>query len=75
VSRWGLGRITTTSWGEWTSSRDIGDKGYILVRPDRFIAWRAKDVVSDPAAALRDVMIQILGQSRVASPIVAEVEA
>jgi 2,4-dichlorophenol 6-monooxygenase len=61
--------------GEWTSSRNIGDKGCILVRPDRFIAWRAQDAVSDPAAALRDVVTRIIGQSGVASRGFAEAEA
>ncbi len=46
--------------GEWTRIREIGDHGCLLVRPDRFIAWRSHSGVSDPLSALRAAMRQIL---------------
>jgi len=46
--------------GEWTRIREIGDHWCLLVRPDRFIAWRSHSGVSDPLSALRAAMRQIL---------------
>jgi 2,4-dichlorophenol 6-monooxygenase len=46
--------------GEWTRMREIEDHGCLLVRPDRFIAWRAHSRVSDPTKALMSVMREIL---------------
>jgi 2,4-dichlorophenol 6-monooxygenase len=40
--------------------REIEDHGCLLVRPDRFIAWRAHSRVSDPTKALMSVMREIL---------------
>jgi 2,4-dichlorophenol 6-monooxygenase len=40
----------------------VSDQGCLLVRPDRFIAWRSHDLPSDPVAALREVMRSILGR-------------
>ena len=41
--------------------REIGDRGCVLVRPDRTVAWRSTDGVDDPKEALRAVMSGILG--------------
>jgi hypothetical protein len=46
--------------GEWTRLREIDDHGCLLVRPDRFIAWRSQSRVADPKKALRSAMQQIL---------------
>jgi 2,4-dichlorophenol 6-monooxygenase len=48
--------------GEWINIREVSDQGCLLVRPDRFIAWRSHDLPSDPVAALREVMRSILGR-------------
>ena len=61
--------------GEWTSSRDVGDTGCILVRPDRFIAWRAQKATDNAVFELSDVMMQILGRLQVNPRIVHEVDA
>jgi 2,4-dichlorophenol 6-monooxygenase len=61
--------------GEWTSSRDIGDTGCILVRPDRFVAWRAQEATDEALVAFRDVMMRILGRSRVNSRVPDVVDA
>ena len=47
--------------GEWTALREVRDRGCILVRPDRVVAWRSMDRVDDPVGALRDVMLRLLG--------------
>ncbi len=46
--------------GTWTRAREIADGGCVLVRPDRFVAWRSHDLVDDPVGALRAAMDQIL---------------
>jgi len=48
--------------GEWINIREVSDQGCLLVRPDRFVAWRSHDLPSDPVAALREVMRSILGR-------------
>jgi hypothetical protein len=47
-------------YGEWTKIREVSDRGCLLVRPDRFIAWRTHDLPGDPAAALREAMLAVL---------------
>jgi len=49
-------------YGEWASVREIGTTGCVLVRPDRHIAWRSDALPPDPAAALTDVLQQVLGR-------------
>ncbi|KAM0492491.1 hypothetical protein ACHAP8_009846 [Fusarium lateritium] len=46
--------------GEWTSRREVSDRGALLVRPDRHIGWRSLDRPQDPTAALRSALQQIL---------------
>jgi 2,4-dichlorophenol 6-monooxygenase len=46
----------------WLRHRQIGRDGAILVRPDRFIAWRHRTGTSDPRAALGDALSQILAR-------------
>ena len=48
---------------EWMRQRGFGATGAILVRPDRFIAWRAMSMVDDPEAALRNAFTRILGKA------------
>ena len=54
----------------WLRHRQIASDGAILVRPDRFIAWRHPAGTSDPRAALAAALSQILARpvGRVASP-------
>ncbi|KPM38714.1 2,4-dichlorophenol 6-monooxygenase [Neonectria ditissima] len=49
--------------GEWRSRREIGDRGALLVRPDRYIAWRATDRPTDPTQALRSALRQIFARA------------
>ncbi|KAL2689098.1 hypothetical protein Neosp_003150 [[Neocosmospora] mangrovei] len=48
--------------GEWASRREIGDYGVLLVRPDRFIAWRSSHRPEDPTAALRSAVLWLLAR-------------
>ena len=46
---------------EWLRRREFGPSGAVLVRPDRFIAWRALEIVDDPAVTLSAVFDKLLG--------------
>lgn len=45
---------------DWTSVREIGDHGALLVRPDRHIAWRSADHPQSSHDALRAALRQVL---------------
>ena len=47
--------------GQWYEVREVGDRGAVLVRPDRHIAWRTMDRPADPTGALRTAMRHVLG--------------
>jgi 2,4-dichlorophenol 6-monooxygenase len=47
----------------WLRRREIGPRGAVLVRPDRFVGWRSLDSVADPAAALGGALARILGRT------------
>jgi 2,4-dichlorophenol 6-monooxygenase len=46
----------------WLHHRQIASGGAILVRPDRFIAWRCPAGTSDPRATLATALSQILAR-------------
>ncbi|HLY48786.1 MAG TPA: FAD-dependent monooxygenase, partial [Solirubrobacteraceae bacterium] len=46
----------------WLRQRGIESDGAILVRPDRFIAWRAPVASDNPLAALADALGQVLAR-------------
>ena len=55
----------------WLRRRQIQSDGAILVRPDRFVAWRQPTSVDDPRGELAGALSQILARpvgTRVASP-------
>lgn len=45
---------------EWQERREIGDDGCLLVRPDRFVAWRAMKMMSACESKLSEVLNCIL---------------
>lgn len=45
----------------WKDVREVGDEGALLVRPDRFVAWRSMGAVASPCDALRSALRQVLG--------------
>ena len=55
----------------WQRHRQIASDGAILVRPDRFIAWRYPAGASDPRAVLAAALSQILARP-VGAPVSAE---
>jgi 2,4-dichlorophenol 6-monooxygenase len=59
----GPGREVTDLYYDWARIREVEEDGAILVRPDKFIAWRAMSVPDDPGpgAALHAAMASILG--------------
>ena len=46
--------------GDWEAVREIGDGGALLVRPDRFIAWRCQSLPRSPKNALLDAVRKAL---------------
>ena len=54
----------------WLRHRQIESDGAILVRPDRFVAWRQASAADDPLAALAGALSRIL--ARPVEPAVAE---
>ena len=45
---------------EFATAYGIGDNGAVLVRPDGFIAWRAKAITSDPARTVASALTTVL---------------
>ena len=50
----------TDHYGTWADSREIEDDGCLIVRPDRFVAYRSKKMVLNPSKELRKAFSQIL---------------
>ncbi|WP_299692061.1 FAD-dependent monooxygenase [uncultured Tateyamaria sp.] len=48
--------------GDWAQVSEVSDTGCVLVRPDHHVVWRAHNMADDPAAALRQVMDQVLAR-------------
>ncbi len=46
---------------EWARQGDVDDTGCMLVRPDRFVAWRRLDGGLDPTARHAAALRQLLG--------------
>lgn len=47
-------------YGDWAVRSEVSEAGCVLVRPDRFVAWRAKGRVEDAVGKLGVVMKAIL---------------
>lgn len=45
---------------EFAASYGVGDSGAVLVRPDGFVAWRAKALTPDPERTVADVLATVL---------------
>lgn len=56
----GRGREVDDAYSAWTAVREVGDHGALLIRPDRYVGWRAGELPADPTQALRGAMRQIL---------------
>lgn len=62
TQRIGRGAAVDDAYGAWARAREVSDHGAVLVRPDRYIGWRAKDMPADPITALRDAASAILSR-------------
>ncbi|OJD35441.1 dichlorophenol 6-monooxygenase [Diplodia corticola] len=47
---------------EWTRVRSVGEDGCVLVRPDRFVAWRAEGASGDEEGRLGRVLRRVLAR-------------
>jgi 2,4-dichlorophenol 6-monooxygenase len=47
----------------WLRHREITPGGAVLVRPDRFVAWRSLTANEEPRRVLEAALDQILGRS------------
>lgn len=55
------------SYFDWERVRGVGESGAVLVRPDRFVAWRIQEALPSAeacAAKLGQVMRCVLGQKK-----------
>jgi 2,4-dichlorophenol 6-monooxygenase len=50
--------------GAWTRCREISPDGAVLVRPDRYIAFRSVTGVDDPTATLRQALSMVLSAAQ-----------
>jgi 2,4-dichlorophenol 6-monooxygenase len=46
----------------WLARRGIGARGAVLVRPDRFVAWRSLGADEDPRGALERALARVLAR-------------
>lgn len=59
----GMGQEYNDVLGDWNRRREIDDRGCVLVRPDRYIAWRSLGASANPTGELRLAMSIVLGLS------------
>lgn len=59
----GPGQDYEDYFGDWARQSEVEDNGAVLVRPDQFVAWRAKSLPADPVADLHRVFTAILGRA------------
>jgi hypothetical protein len=45
---------------DWAKKREVDENGCVLVRPDRFVAWRSTGMIADPERKLGEVMKSVL---------------
>lgn len=48
---------------KWEELKEVEEDGCILVRPDRFIAWRSMEMQEDPKGALMKALRKILARN------------
>ena len=58
----GPGREVTDIYYDWARVREIDEDGALLVRPDKFIAWRSMSLPVAPDQALRDALTSLLSR-------------
>ena len=50
---------------DWTKVREVSDQGAVLIRPDRFVAWRSMGLPQEPEQVLEGVLRQVLALQNV----------
>jgi hypothetical protein len=45
---------------DWARKREVDEDGCVLVRPDRFVAWRSKSMIANAEQKLEEVMRSVL---------------
>lgn len=60
----GFGLQYTDVDREWAAKREVGEEGCVLVRPDRFVAWRAQGGEKDCEQKLMQVLDAVLYRAR-----------
>ncbi|KAI1320507.1 FAD binding domain-containing protein [Xylariaceae sp. FL0255] len=58
----GLGLDYIDVYRDWYKNRGVEEDGCVLVRPDRFVAWRSTKMVSDCEGKLTQVLNKILSR-------------
>ncbi|KAI2634023.1 FAD binding domain-containing protein [Xylaria nigripes] len=58
----GFGHDYIDVYRDWYNRREVEEDGCVLVRPDRFVAWRSKTMVSDCEGKLQQVFDSILSR-------------
>ncbi|KAI1129487.1 FAD binding domain-containing protein [Nemania abortiva] len=58
----GLGLDYIDVYRDWYKSREVEEDGCVLVRPDRFVAWRSKTMASNCEDKLQQVFDKILSR-------------
>jgi 2-polyprenyl-6-methoxyphenol hydroxylase-like FAD-dependent oxidoreductase len=58
----GFGLDYQDIYREWQERREVGEDGCILVRPDRFVAWRSMKMIPDCEGKLSQVLNRILSR-------------
>jgi 2,4-dichlorophenol 6-monooxygenase len=56
----GRGRDVDDAYAAWAGAREVAEDGAVLVRPDRYVGWRAQSLSHDPAGDLRTALRSIL---------------
>ncbi|KAF2095786.1 phenol 2-monooxygenase [Rhizodiscina lignyota] len=59
---WGLDY--NDKYREWIKRREVGEDGCVLVRPDRYVAWRSKKMIPDCKAKLQHVLDHVLSRDQ-----------
>ena len=62
VDAYRVGGALADPEGRFAELYGTGAEGAVLVRPDGFVAWRAREAVSDPQAVLTGVLHQVLAR-------------
>ncbi|KAL5356309.1 FAD binding domain-containing protein [Aspergillus floccosus] len=59
----GWGQDYEDVYRDWERKREVAEDGCILIRPDRYIAWRSMDMIEDCENRLRSALETILGRN------------